>query len=228
MVWSPLANGTSGNAGRYSSRNGARVDRFIVHHGAQTNWSAFLATFAGGGHSVSPTYAIGKGNVFGIVPEELRPWTSSSASWDGRALTVEVLNSSSNGWLVSDVDFDNLARLIADWSIRYETPINDTTVITHQELYIRYGASYATVCPGSLQARKAELIALANRYSSGQPAPDSFLSALPDIKQLHLANEVSAIRGSQVHPGGYSYDAAILAVVEGLRSNSAEILQVLR
>ena len=57
MVWSPLANGTSGNANRYSSRNGARVDRFIPHHAAQTNWSALLATFAGGDHSVSPTYA---------------------------------------------------------------------------------------------------------------------------------------------------------------------------
>lgn len=167
MVWSPLANGTSGNAGRFSSRNGARIDRFIVHHGAQTNWASFLATFAGGNWSVSPNYALGMGKIIGIVDEALRAWTSSSASWDGRALTVEVLNSSSDGWLVSDVDFDNLARLIADWSVRYNNPINDNTVITHQELYIRYGASYATVCPGSLQARKAELLALANRYRTG-------------------------------------------------------------
>ena len=178
MVWSPLANGTSGNANRYSSRNGARIDRFIVHHAAQTNWSALLATFAGGDHSVSPTYAIGKGNVFGIVPEELRPWTSSSASWDGRAITVEVLNSSSNGWLVAENDFHNLARLIADWAHRYKNAITNTTVITHQELYLWYGASYATQCPGSLQARKAELIALANRYRAGVPeAPATFWSA---------------------------------------------------
>lgn len=183
MVWSPLANGTSGNANRYSSRNGARIDRFIPHHAAQTNWSALLATFAGGDHSVSPTYAIGRGNVFGIVPEELRPWTSSSASWDGRALTVEVLNSSAQGWLVADEDFHNLARVIADWSIRYNNPINDDTVITHQELSIRYGASYQTACPGSLQARKAELLALAIKYASGTATPT------PEVKPNILEDE---------------------------------------
>ena len=178
MVWSPLANGTSGNANRYSSRNGAKIDRFIIHHGAQTNWASFLATFAGGDWSVSPNYALGMGKIIGIVDEALRAWTSSSASWDGRAITVEVLNSSSNGWLVAENDFHNLARLIADWSLRYNNPINDNTVITHQELYIRYGASYPTVCPGSIQARKAELIALANRYRAGVPeVPATFWSA---------------------------------------------------
>ena len=164
MVWSPLANGTSGNAGRHSSRNGAKIDRFIIHHGAQTNWASFLATFAGGNWSVSPNYALGMGKIIGIVDEALRAWTSSSASWDGRAITVEVLNSSSNGWLVAENDFHNLARLIADWAHRYKNAITNTTVITHQELYLWYGASYATQCPGSLQARKAELLRLANLY----------------------------------------------------------------
>lgn len=228
MGFSPLTNYTIGNAGQYSSRNGARVDRMIIHHGATWSWSNLKATLSGSARTVSANYTVGNGEIVGSVDEIFRAFTSASASWDGRAVTVETLNSSGEpNWPVADRDFDALARLIADVARRHGFPINDNTILTHQELYLRYGAGYSTACPGDLQRRKAELLRLANSYLAGPPK-DQFLNALPDINQLHLANEVSAIRGSQVHPGGYSYDAAILAVVEGLRSNSGEILRALR
>lgn len=60
------------------------------------------------------------------------------------------------------------------------------------------------------------------------PLKDGFLMALADGAQLHLAAEVSAIRASQVHPEGYTYDAAILRVVEQLRNESKEILGIVK
>lgn len=149
-----------------SSPRDSRIDRFIVHHAATTSLSAILSLFQPGGRTVSANYAMGNdGTLILAVDEDRRAWTSSSAYWDGRAVTIEVANSyAGEPWPVSDASFDKLARLIADVSLRYGFPINDDTVLTHQELYLRYGDSYATACPGDLQRRKAELLALANHY----------------------------------------------------------------
>ena len=184
MVQSTLTTYAIGNSGKYGSRNGARVDRFIIHHGATVGWQNLKDTLAGGGREVSATYGLGNGELALNVPEELRPFTTGAASWDARALTVEVKNATADpNWSVSDQDFDLLARLIADWAIRYNNPINDNTVITHQEISIRYGASYPTACPGSLQARKAELLALAIKYASGTATPT------PEVKPNILEDE---------------------------------------
>lgn len=120
---------------------------------------------------MSANYALGNGVLVGTVDEDRRAWTSSSAEWDGRAVTIEVANSvAAEPWPVSDADFTMLARLIADVAIRYNFPINDNTILTHQELYRRYGASYATACPGDMQRRKGELLALARTFQTGTPA----------------------------------------------------------
>lgn len=170
MTHSLLTNGiqlTSDN----DSRNGRKVDRFIVHHAATTSLSAILELFQPGGREVSANYALGSdGTLILAVDEDRSAWTS--ASWyDDRAITIEVANSQAGGsWPVSDAAFDKLARLIADVSIRYGFPVNDDTVLTHQELYIRFGESYPTACPGDLQRRKAELLTRANTYRNTAPA----------------------------------------------------------
>lgn len=155
-----------------SSRFGVKVDRFIVHHAATTSLDAILTLFQPGGRTVSANYALGSdGTLVNTVDEDRRAWTSSSAHWDGRAVTIEVANSyAGDPWPVSDKAFDKLARLIADVATRHGFPINDDTILTHQELYKRYGASYPTACPGDLQRRKAELLTRARRYQSSAPA----------------------------------------------------------
>lgn len=151
-----------------SSRNGAKVDRFIVHHAATTSLQAILNLFKPGGRTVSANYALKDNALVCTVDEDRRAWTSASASWDGRGVTIEVANSRAGGtWPVSIASFHMLAKLIADVAARYGFTINDTNVITHQELWTRYRASYATACPGDLQRRKAELLKLANDYRAG-------------------------------------------------------------
>lgn len=156
------------------SRNGTKVDRFIIHHAATTSLDAIISLFRPGGREVSANYALKDRQLICTVDERNRAWTSGSAAWDNRAITIEVANSKAGGsWPVSSESFDTLARLIADVSKRYGFPINDNTVLTHQELYRRYGDSYATACPGDLQRRKGELLRLANKYRGGKSAPSA-------------------------------------------------------
>lgn len=183
-----------------SSRDGTRVDRFIVHHAANTSVDQTLNLFAGA-RQVSANYALGNGRIVAAVPEEERAWTSGSGVDDKRAITVEVSNShTGDPWPVADKEFDNLARLIADVATRYGFPINDDTVLTHQELYTRFRRSYATACPGDLQRRKAELIELANHYTN--PAP-TILQEDDEMLFLRIANKymVSVSTGVLTHWG---------------------------
>ena len=134
-----------------SSRGGARIDRIILHHQASTNDDATIDLMVSGRKQVSSNYTVSnEGRATLVVPEEYRAWTSSSAHWDGRAITFEIENESSNGWTVSSTAHEKVARICADVAIRYGFPLNRDTVIGHRELYTRYGASYATACPGSL------------------------------------------------------------------------------
>lgn len=157
-------------SGQSSSRGGQKVDRFIVHHAASTSLSGVVDMMVRATREVSANYVVGD-KVICVVDEDRRAWTSASSHWDGRAITVETINNSTAGWTVSAKTFDNLARLIADVASRYRFPIDDTHIITHQELYTRYGASYPTACPGDLQRRKGELLALARRYAGGKTPP---------------------------------------------------------
>lgn len=188
MTHSSLTNGIQLTSD--SSPRGSRIDRFIIHHAATTSLAAILSLFQPGGRTVSANYALGAdGTLILAVDEDRRAWTSASSYWDGRAVTIEVANSYAGGsWPVSDAAFDKLARLIADVSLRYGFPINDDTILTHQELYIRYGDSYATACPGDLQRRKGELLASANRYRSSGTAGGG-VTPIKEIKVKHIHKE---------------------------------------
>ena len=170
MTFSPLTSRTSGNAGQFSAR-GRSVDRIILHHCASTSLAGVLSMMATGSREVSANYVIGSGGeIVGVVPEEFRAWTSSSSSWDGRAITFEIVNETgAPEWRISDLAFAAVASMLADLSARYGIPLSRETVVTHQELYNIHGASYATACPGPyLQARIDQLIELA-RARTGAP-----------------------------------------------------------
>lgn len=193
MTHSPLTNGVQITPD--SSPRTSRIDRFIVHHAATTSLATILGLFQPGGRTVSANYALGNdGTLILAVDEDRRAWTSSSAHWDGRAVTIEVANAIAGGaYPVSDAAFDKLARLIADVATRYGFPINDETILTHQELWIRYRASYATSCPGDLQRRKAELIGKANYYRTFGAAP------APTTTTQHPSKKGNPVSGIQYY-----------------------------
>ncbi len=193
MTRSPLATRVS-RTHQQSSRNGADVDKFVVHHAASTSHQGVVNMMVSGSREVSAHYVVSE-IIESVVDEDYRAWSLGSASWDARSVTVETINNSTDGWTVSDRTFDNLARLIADWSTRYGIPITDDTVLTHQEVYARYGASYPTACPGDLQRRKPELLKLAQNYASApttqdQEDEDEDMSRPTTIAKVTKGNEV--------------------------------------
>lgn len=153
----------------YTSDSSARTETVLyyqLHHAATTSLSAILALFKPGGRTVSAQSAAKDNVIVRTVQWARRAWTSGSNYVDQRSDTIEVANSSAGGsWPVSNRTFHTVAWDIAQWSIRRKRTINDSNVITHQEIPQRWpGQSYATACPGDMQRRKGELIALAKRY----------------------------------------------------------------
>ena len=147
-----------------SNRTGSIV-RFIWHHQAGTNDDATIGMMVSGSRQVSSTYTVSNDNpgnrgysrITGVVPEESRPWTSSSATADGRALTAEVANSSGGPmWGIADTTHEACARLAAYAYQKYGVPLkratkNDPTGhLGHNEVLGMFGEGYATACPGNL------------------------------------------------------------------------------
>ena len=99
----------------YSSRNGTKIDRVVVHHmaGSLTN-DQFLSIIKN--RKSSATYTIDKnGKVGYFVDEQFRPWTTSAYKIDNRAITIEVANDGGNpNWHVSDANVQKLIELLVD------------------------------------------------------------------------------------------------------------------
>ena len=150
-----------------------KVDMFIVHHAAMPR--GLQGQFVHPSRELSATYGMTQnGDIFGVLDEALRPFTSSSWKADTRAVTIEIENElGAPSWKISDRAFDQLARLIADVATRHGFPIDRDHVIGHQEVVRRFGQGIATACPGPwLFSRMDELVELARRYQrEGAGAP---------------------------------------------------------
>src|SRR5690606_14794323 len=90
--------------------------------------------------------------------EDFRAWTSGSttdggkgAAFDRRSITLECVNATgAPTWLQSEAFYNIAARLAVDFYQRYGIPLDRDHHVGHRELYIRWGASYATACPGGM------------------------------------------------------------------------------
>lgn len=144
---------------QFSSRQGAAIDHIILHHSAAFDVEVVLGMMVNDTREVSSNYVVANdGTVFGVVDEENRAWTSGSSSdggkgaaFDRRSITFEVLDQTgAPDWLISGAAQESVAQVIADVANRYGFDINGDTVLGHRDLYTRFGASYATACPGGM------------------------------------------------------------------------------
>jgi peptidoglycan hydrolase-like protein with peptidoglycan-binding domain len=134
-----------------SARTFKPLDHIILHHAASTSFSGVVAMMMPGGRKVSAHGVVKDAQFASVVDEKMRAWSLSSPKWDSRSLTIEACNSSAGGsWPLSPKTHEMLARIVVDWSKRYGIPIDRKHVIGHREVYSRYGASYATACPGGM------------------------------------------------------------------------------
>lgn len=135
-------------AKNYSSRKGTKIDRIVVHHMAgKLTWQQCLAAFKS--RNGSATYIIDKDGVCAyVVDEQYRPWTTSTAVIDNRAITIEVANDETGGdWHVSDRNYAILLDLLTDICKRYGLTLTYTGNKATSVLQAHRWWS-STLCPG--------------------------------------------------------------------------------
>ncbi len=170
-----------------SSRTGP-IRYVILHHGATTSDEVMIQMMVSGSRQVSATGVVKDNRRTGVIDEDYRPWTSSSARWDGQACTIECANESTNGWTISDASYESMAILLADWSRRYGFPLRragvNSTVFGHGELYRWFGDSYATACPGGMDVDR--VVNRANQLLSGTAGGDFEPLPAPKKKDIDM------------------------------------------
>lgn len=142
-------------------RTGSIV-RVIWHHQASTDDDGTIAMMVSASREVSANYTVdnvdyedrGWARITGVVPEEFRAWTSASPAADGRALTIEVANSSGDPtWGIAPVSVEACARIAAYANAQYGVPLKRATAadptghLGHKEVLDMFGQGYATACP---------------------------------------------------------------------------------
>ena len=161
MAFSSLARKIMGTS-KAESRRGTKVSRVIVHH-----WAGMAGGVQRLVHSkdkASSNYIIENGLIVGSVSEALRAWTSGSFAADAPSITVEVQNSTlAPGWEVSDANYNQLVRLIADIADRHKWGrLTRDHVRGHREFA-------ATACPGPyLWARMDQIVKDAQAIRDGK------------------------------------------------------------
>jgi hypothetical protein len=141
-----------------SSRNGVKVKRAQLHHGATTSAINMRDMMVSGSRQVSANrICTVDGEFWDIVDASLRAWTSADAAYDRESFTVETQNLSTNGWTISRASHEALAQLCAALSVKYgwgrlnrSGPFSTWNVVGHREIFQFLGRSYATACPGGM------------------------------------------------------------------------------
>lgn len=191
MTASALTNQTRISAQK-SSRNGERVQYMLWHHTASVSGhgDGVVAMMVNATRQVSANYVFGSdGWLWNVVEEEFRAWTSGSttdggkgALFDRRSITSECCNSTgAPSWLQSDAFYEKASRLALDVYQRYGVPLDRDHHLGHRELYIRFGASYPTACPGGMDIDR---ILAGARALLDPNAPDPFEAAKARVRRI--------------------------------------------
>lgn len=178
----------------------AKIDRITIHHMAgNLSVEACGEIFAKPGRQASANYGVGSDGRIGLYVEECnRAWTSSSASNDHRAVTIEVANDGgAPDWHVSDKALAATIDLCVDICQRNGIKrLNYTGEKTGSNLTMhRWFAE--TLCPGPYLASKFWFIAeeVNKRLQAATPPPTvkpAKPAAPPKKSNTEIAREVIA------------------------------------
>lgn len=149
-IWSPLTTNWAVNLQDSTPRN-APVMGVQNHHTATNNKLNALALFAPGGREVTPNYFVAGREIWGIVPEDRRAYTSGSSYDDNRAITMEILNlTNAPDWQFAADTIATVVLLNADIARRYGVPLQHSLngIYEHRNINDWTGRSYATACAG--------------------------------------------------------------------------------
>ena len=162
------------DASNYTAKRNNSINKNTPHHTACILTAEQIGkVFANPARNASATYGIGvDGKIVGMVPEEARPWTSSSPANDHQAITIEVSNDQVGGdWHVSDLCIERLIDLMTD--IRKRTGATPYVYDgTTNGSVTRHNMFAATSCPGPyLQSKLPYIVEQVNKRLKEGTAP---------------------------------------------------------
>ena len=145
-----------------TGRNGKKICKFTPHYMAgDLSLESCVGCWVN--RDASSTYGIdSNGNIACFVYEENRPYTSSSASNDNQAITVEVANLDNVSGKISDKAWQSLVKLATDICHRYNFRLSfDGTPNGSLTMHKMFSA---TACPGPwLESHMQELAETVNK-----------------------------------------------------------------
>lgn len=183
MGYSTLVDFVSLSPNRTAPRE-AQIDTITLHHTAGVLSAKRLADiFMPRSRNASCSYGVGNdGRVFCGVDENNRPWTTSSANNDKRAITFEISNCSTGGdWPISDSVIDRTVDLLVDICKRNPKLNNGLrwqgvpTLIgqTDKQNMTIHKWFASTACPGNyLERIHPIIVARVNERLAGLPKPE--------------------------------------------------------
>lgn len=154
-----------------------KISKITVHHMAgRMSGDACAKMHQSSDRKESANYYIGRaGEIVAGVPESRRAWTSSSATNDYNAITIEVSNDVGGPpWSVSDASWRSLIALCTDICVRNQINKLDFTGDASGSLTV-HRMFAKTECPGPhLMERMPELAKLVNMNlcSEDEPEPE--------------------------------------------------------
>lgn len=202
-------------------RQGATIDKIVIHHAATTDFDGIARTFQNPNRSASAHYGVGRHqNVDQYVGERDIAW--HCGNWNGNKTSVGIENVNKTGgpdWLIDDATFNTLVELCRDIAKR-----NGLGKLVVGKNLFGHKVFMATFCPGQLYDRLQELADAVNR-STGSGAVVVPSPARRSNQQI--AKEVLAgawgnnpERRNRLEAAGYDY-GAIQAIVNGSVGSNA-------
>lgn len=196
-------------------RQGATVNKIVVHHAATTDFDGIARTFQNPGRAASAHYGVGRNqNVDQYVQEGNIAW--HCGNWEGNKTSVGIENVNKTGgpdWLIDDSTFNTLVELCKDIANR-----NGLGQLVVGKNLFGHKDFMATACPGQLYARLQQLADAVNSSAGGGAIP---VPTPGRRSNQQIASEVLAgawgnnpERKNRLEAQGYDY-GAIQAIVNG-------------
>lgn len=233
MIKSSLTNlVVEANPNNYSKgRSGQQISKITIHHMAGIlSVEECGKIFQREDRKASANYGIGNnGEIACFVGEENRAWTSSSATNDNQAITIEVSNSEIGGdWKISDKALNSLINLCTDICKRYNFKL--TYDNTKNSSLTRHNMFSNTTCPGTYLQNKFPYIVeevnkrLESDNSGNQVVKSNEELAIEVIKGL-WGNGID--RKNRLTKAGYNYNEVQSIVNQKLKKTSFKTYTVM-
>lgn len=194
-------------------RQGATVNKIVVHHAATTDFDGIARTFQNPNRAASAHYGVGRNqNVDQYVQEDNIAW--HCGNWDGNKSSIGIENVNKTGgpdWLIDDATFNTLVELCKDIANRngFGQLVVGKNLFGHKDFM-------ATACPGQLYGRLQQLADAVNSAAGGgaNPVPTPSRRSNEQIATEVLAGAWgnNPERQAKLQAAGYDY-AAVQAIV---------------